>query len=348
MASMKESEGDWLASLARQSASSESNRNKPNEPPSQSRGKGRGGGGAGNVSVEKNIRSPGGDASTTTTTTTPSFSTKAQRIERRDFKRTQREERKRSAEEARRQRLAGKRQKKKASERGVSDSTASSIAGPTRPPGGTKAPRPRPCGRSPGSGKRRGTMTTDSVRALSRLSASLECAVSSSRAPPPPKRDDDPTILRRGGKGRKRPAEDGATTTPSSQVAMIVNGVPAGPVGKAARRSTLRAGSKELQPRVRDYNGQGLVRPSLYIPLDDPAFVPKLEMEFEEHVAGFFGKSKKKAAKKDEDMLWRRCLKAKEEEEEGGTMMGGKKNGRKGKGGEGGLDERLKGMMRQI
>jgi hypothetical protein len=193
-------------------------------------------------------------------------------------------------------------------------------------------------------------MTADSERALSRLSASLESAVSS-RAPPPPKRDDDPAILRRGGgKGKKRPhaEEDGATATPSSQVATIVNGIPAGPVGKAARRSTLRAGSKELQPRVRDYNGQGLVRPSLYIPLDDPAFVPKLEVEFEEHVAGFFGKSKKKAAKKDEDMLWRRCLKAKEAEEEGGTMMGGKINGRKGKGGAGGLDERLKGMMRQI
>ncbi len=40
---------------------------------------------------------------------------------------------------------------------------------------------------------------------------------------------------------------------------------------------------------------------------------------------------------------------AKEAEEEGGTMMGGgKTNGRKGKGGAGGLDERLKGMMRQI
>jgi hypothetical protein len=86
-----------------------------------------------------------------------------------------------------------------------------------------------------------------------------------------------------------------------------------------------------LQPRVRDYNGQGLVRPSLYIPFNDPSFVPKLEIEFEEHVPGFFGKAKKKAAKKqaDQDMLWRRCLKAKEE----GKTMGSSKKGKRAKSG---------------
>ena len=306
VAPMKESEGDWLASLARQSAYSESNRNKPNDP-SQSRGKG--GGSAGDR--------PGGNGATTTIL---SFLTKAQRIERRDRKRTQRDERKRSAEEARRQRLAGKRQKTK---RG-SDSAASA-AGP-RPSGGAAPPRP---GRE-GAGK--GGTTTDSERALSRLSSSLEFVVSSHAL------KYDPTI--RWGKGEKRPAD--ATTAPSPRAAMS-NGLPAEPVGKATKRSTLRAGSRELQPRVRDYNGQGLVRPSLYIPLDDPGFAPKLELEFEEHVPGFFGKAKKKAAKKGEDMLWRRCLKAKEE---GGTM-GGKKNGRRGKGGAG-TEERLEGMMRQV
>jgi hypothetical protein len=289
---IKESEGDWLASLARQSAYSESNP-KPNDS-LQRRGKG---GGAGNISVN-NIRSPGG------------FLTKAQRIERRDQKRAQREERKRSAEEARQQRLARKRQK-------IKHGSDSAVAKPPSS-GGTTRPR----NSHERAGKR--GMTTNSKRALSRLSNSLESTVSSHA-----QKCKAAAITRqsiRKGKDKKQPPVDA-----SLPQVTVVNGLPAEPSGKATKRSTLRADSKELQPRVRDYNGQGLVRPSLYIPFNDPSFVPKLEIEFEEHVPGFFGKAKKKAAKKqaDQDMLWRRCLKAKEE----GKTMGSSKKGKRAKSG---------------
>lgn len=62
-----------------------------------------------------------------------------------------------------------------------------------------------------------------------------------------------------------------------------------------------------IQPRRRDYGGLGLARPSLYIELRDPSFVPKLEEEFAEHVPGFFGKQRTKAMKRqlDRNMLWR-------------------------------------------
>jgi hypothetical protein len=110
---------------------------------------------------------------------------------------------------------------------------------------------------------------------------------------------------------------------------IIINGLPAEPSGKATKRSTLRPDSKELQPRIRDYNGQGLVRPSLYLPFNDPSFVPKLELEFHEHVPGFFGKAKKKASKKDEDMmLWKKCLKAKVTGAGGGTKEQDKGTGK--------------------
>jgi len=64
--------------------------------------------------------------------------------------------------------------------------------------------------------------------------------------------------------------------------------------------------SQKLQPRKNDYNGLGLARPSLYLPLDDPSFKPKLEEEFGEHVAGFFGKQRSKAVKKQKTMLWQK------------------------------------------
>jgi hypothetical protein len=62
------------------------------------------------------------------------------------------------------------------------------------------------------------------------------------------------------------------------------------------------------KPRKKDYGGLGLARPSLLIDLRDVSFIPKLEEEFAEHVAGFFGKQRTKAMKKqlDGNMLWRR------------------------------------------
>lgn len=61
------------------------------------------------------------------------------------------------------------------------------------------------------------------------------------------------------------------------------------------------------QPRSSDYGGIGLARESLWIPLDDPSWQPRLEEEFAEHVPGFFGKQRTKAMKKQLDgkMLWR-------------------------------------------
>lgn len=83
--------------------------------------------------------------------------------------------------------------------------------------------------------------------------------------------------------------------------------------GKAVANQTLD--SQRVQPRSRDYGGLGLARPSLYIGLRDPSFLPLLEEEFAEHVQGFFGKVRTKAMKKqlDGNMLWRRMLADKQE-----------------------------------
>lgn len=61
------------------------------------------------------------------------------------------------------------------------------------------------------------------------------------------------------------------------------------------------------KPRKKDYGGLGLARESLLIDLRDISFIPKLEEEFAEHIAGFFGKQRTKAMKKqlDGNMLWR-------------------------------------------
>jgi len=53
-----------------------------------------------------------------------------------------------------------------------------------------------------------------------------------------------------------------------------------------------------LQPRHKDYNGQGLARPSIYMDICAPDFVPRFNQQFEQHVEGFFGKVKTKAMKK--------------------------------------------------
>lgn len=82
--------------------------------------------------------------------------------------------------------------------------------------------------------------------------------------------------------------------------------------GKATAKSTI-SHSSQIQPRKNDYNGLGLVRPSLFLSLYDDSFIPKLEEEFAEHVEGFYGKQRTKAMKKqlDGNMLWRKLLKQK-------------------------------------
>jgi len=225
------------------------------------------------------------------------FLTKAERIERRDQKRSQREGRKRLAEEARQQRIARKRQKTKHGSEIVRAKSSS---------GGGNGATP----------KSRGVITSTTKQAISRLSASLEYTLSSHHVHQKTSISLLPTIRQKKDKNKSSPS-----TSPSPS--NIINGLPAELSGKATKRSTLRPDSKELQPRTRDYNGQGLVRPSLYLPFNDPSFVPKLELEFHEHVPGFFGKAKKKASKKDEDMmLWKKCLKAKVK----GAGVGGTKD----------------------
>ena len=99
----------------------------------------------------------------------------------------------------------------------------------------------------------------------------------------------------------------------------LINGLPPPPKGKATKQSTINSQSTELQPRNRDYNGQGLARPSLYLPLNDATFIPRLEEEFAEHIPGFFGKSKVNSVKKQrgEDMLWKKRLEEKQRENSG-------------------------------
>lgn len=92
--------------------------------------------------------------------------------------------------------------------------------------------------------------------------------------------------------------------------------------GKATKQRKYE--TSNIQPQKRDYGGLGLARPSLFLPLLDPSFIPKFEAEFEEHVVGFFGKQRTKAMKKqlDGDLLWRR-LRA--EKEKGGAATKGKR-----------------------
>ena len=93
--------------------------------------------------------------------------------------------------------------------------------------------------------------------------------------------------------------------------------------GKATKQRKYE--TSNIQPQKRDYGGLGLARPSLFLPLLDPSFIPKFEAEFEEHVVGFFGKQRTKAMKKqlDGDLLWRR-LRA--QKEKGGAATKGKKS----------------------
>ena len=90
------------------------------------------------------------------------------------------------------------------------------------------------------------------------------------------------------------------------------------PVSQLAFRKRQWKAGDLLQPRPRDYGGLGLARPTLFLSLADPSFIPKLEQEFSEHVPGFFGKQRTKAMKKqmDGNMLWRRM-----QRKEGGQML---------------------------
>lgn len=259
---------NWIASLARQSASAEMS---PKQRGHNSNDHNCGNGDSG--------RSNGGAL------------TKIQRMERRDQKRIQREDRKRLAEVARQQRLVKKRRKL----------NADCVKGIPAP---TPSVKGKTTGREERTVKRR--MTTQSKQALARLSTNLESTLSS--------------CVQKSIAASTNPRQSKCKyhTTRSQPQQTIVNGVPAEPNGKATKSSTFRPESKELQPRMRDYNGQGLVRPSLFIPFNDPSFKPKVEMEFEEHIPGFFGKAKQKAAKKqsDQNMLWKKCLQAKLDEDE--------------------------------
>ena len=305
-------DGDWLASLARQSTAYDNKAAKPSNNSSKRKRKGN------NSVVDGESSVP---------------LTKAQRIERREQKRIEREERKRLTEEARQRRIEKTKKLQKLKHNGTN----------------TKRSAPTHHVHEK-SIKLNSYMSSMSKQALTQLSTMLNATVSShaqqnqlATSHSHPKRT----------KKKKKNQEEDKDSTQHEQI-IISNGLPSEPKGKATKSSTLRPQSKEIQPRTRDYNGQGLVRPSLYIPFDDPSFIPKFELEFEEHIPGFFGKSKTKAAKKqsDEKMLWRRCLKAKEEEDdekgEGvGSSSGKNKNKKRKKKGIGGMDNKIEGMIKQ-
>lgn len=98
-----------------------------------------------------------------------------------------------------------------------------------------------------------------------------------------------------------------------------------------------------VQPRLRDYGGIGLARPSLFLSFADPSFLPKLESEFAEHIPGFFGKQRTKAMKKqlNADMLWKRML---IEKQQYSSTISGKKKRRSSS--DQSTDERVKAMKK--
>ena len=308
---INDSDGDWLVSLARQSAYAESNAKSSTSSGARNNN---------HAGTDKKRSSAAGCDSGNSI----GAMTKTQRIARRDQKRIQREDRKRLAEVARQQRISKKRRMNNAGsggEKRIPASAAQSLVEATP-------------GRAERNVKR--SMTTKSKQVLARLITILDSTVSS--------HDRTNSASRIINRPPKRKHHDDTTTTSLQQ--QIINGVPAEPKGKATKTSTLRPESKELQPRVRDYNGQGLVRPSLYIPFNDPSFKPKVELEFEEHIPGFFGKAKQKAAKKqsDQNMLWKRCLQAKQTAED--SVSAGSNKQRKGKKGAG-VNDRVDGLMRR-
>lgn len=80
-----------------------------------------------------------------------------------------------------------------------------------------------------------------------------------------------------------------------------------------------------IQPRKNDYGGIGLARASLFLPFNDPSLLPKLRVEFEEHIPGFYGKQRTRANKKQTEagMLWRQVS------SKGGAKMQKKINGKR-------------------
>ena len=71
-----------------------------------------------------------------------------------------------------------------------------------------------------------------------------------------------------------------------------------------------------IQPRSSDYGGIGLARQSIYIGFDDLSFFPKLRLEFQEHIPGFFGRQRTKSMKRqlDGNMLWRQLEQKKKQD----------------------------------
>jgi hypothetical protein len=214
---------------------------------------------------------------------------KAERIQHRQEKRRKREERKQKIEEERQTRLAKKRGGQKPHRDNV---PSNSESGASRSKHQTSQPTEKPL--------RRG-MTPSSKKALTTLSSTLASTISLHKE--------------QSNHNKKRHPKNKSTEH-------LINGLPPLPKGKATKSSTLTPHSTELQPRIRDYNGQGLARPSLFLPLNDPSFIPRLEEEFAEHIPGFFGIAKKKAGKRqkaeEEGMLWRRCLEEKMKGDGGG------------------------------
>ena len=90
----------------------------------------------------------------------------------------------------------------------------------------------------------------------------------------------------------------------------------------AVKHRKLRWEQDHIQPRIRDYGGIGLARKSVFFSLDDPALCPKLTEEFNEHVPGFFGRTKTKAMKRQIDggMLWRRLAEQRSKGTDGKRM----------------------------
>jgi hypothetical protein len=71
---------------------------------------------------------------------------------------------------------------------------------------------------------------------------------------------------------------------------------PLGPT--PAKKQKMSESAKIVQPRSKDYNGQGLARPSIYMDFDSGDFEPRFTQQFGEHVEGFFGKVRTKGMKK--------------------------------------------------
>jgi hypothetical protein len=99
------------------------------------------------------------------------------------------------------------------------------------------------------------------------------------------------------------------------------------PSGTSTKKRKRVPFNDSVQPRSSDYGGIGLARPSLWIPLNDPSSIPRIQEEFAEHIPGFYGKQRTKAMKKqlNKKMIWRQMTNKNEKEK----LLNQKVNGRK-------------------